>query len=56
MTVIIQDMSTEVAEAAPRPVQPHDAGGAADGPAMTMDRLRAAMLRDAQRQTRLWAD
>ena len=56
MTVIIQDMSAEVAEPAPRPAQPHDAGGAAADQAMTMDRLRAAMLRDAQRQTRLWAD
>jgi hypothetical protein len=54
MTVIIQDMSAE-AEATPRPVQPHDAGPAT-GEAMTMERLRAAMLRDAQRQARLWAD
>lgn len=56
MAVIIQDMSAEVAEAVPRPAQPHDAGGPAAGQEMTMDRLRAAMLRDAQRQTRLWAD
>lgn len=55
MAVIIQDMSAEVADAAPRPAQPHDAGqGTAQG--MTMERLRAAMLRDAQRQSRLWAD
>jgi len=54
MTVIIQELSTEV-EAAPRPMQPHDPGPANDQ-AMTMDRLRAAMLRDAQRQARLWAD
>lgn len=54
MTVIIQEMQTEV-EAAPRPAQPHDPGPAA-GEAMTLDRLRAAMLRDAQRQARLWAD
>ena len=56
MAVIIQDMSAEVAEAAPRPVQPHDAGGPAAGQGITMERLRAAMLRDAQRQARLWAD
>jgi hypothetical protein len=54
MTVIIQDLTTEV-EAAPRPVQPHDPGPANDQ-AMTIERLRAAMLRDAQRQARLWAD
>ena len=56
MAVIIDEMTAEVAEPAPRPVQPHDAGGAAADQAMTMDRLRAAMLRDAQRQTRLWSD
>ena len=56
MAVIIQDMSAEVAEPAPRPIQPHDAGAAAADTGMTMERLRAAMLRDAQRQTRLWAD
>ena len=56
MTVIIQDMSAEPAEAAPRPAQPHDAGGLAPDQAMTMERLRTAMLRDAQRQARLWAD
>lgn len=55
MAVIIQDMSAEVAEPAPRPAQPYDAGPPA-GQAMTLDRLRAALLRDAQRQTRLWAD
>jgi len=55
MAVIIQDMSAEVAEPSPRPVQPHDAGAANDQ-GMTMNRLRAAMLRDAQRQARLWAD
>ena len=54
MTVIIQELSTEV-EAAPRPVQPHDPGSTT-GEAMTMERLRAAMVRDAQRQMRLWAD
>ena len=54
MTVIIQELSTEV-EAAPRPAQPHDPGPAT-AEAMTMDRLRAAILRDAQRQARLWAD
>jgi len=56
MTVIIQNMSAEVPEAAPRPAQPNDAGGAAADQAMTMERLRAALLRDAQRQARLWAD
>jgi hypothetical protein len=54
MTVIINSLETEV-EAAPRPAQPHDPGPAT-GQAMTMDRLRAAVLRDAQRQARLWAD
>jgi len=54
MTVIIQEMQTEV-EAAPRPVQPYDPGPASGEP-MTPDRLRAALLRDAQRQARLWAD
>ena len=54
MTVIIEEMRTEI-EAAPRPVQPHDPGPAA-GETMSMDRLRAAVLRDAQRQARLWAD
>lgn len=54
MTVIINSLETEV-EAAPRPAQPHDPA-AATGEAMTLDRLRAAMLRDAQRQARLWAD
>jgi hypothetical protein len=56
MAVIIQDMSAEVAEPVPRPAQPHDAAGSAGGSEMTMERLRAAMLRDAQRQARLWAD
>lgn len=56
MAVIIQDMSAEAAEPVPRPVQPHDATGPSADPAMTMERLRAAMLRDAQRQARLWAD
>ena len=56
MAVIIQEMSAEVAEAAPRTAQPHDAGEPAAGQPMTMERLRAAMLRDAQRQARLWAD
>ena len=54
MTVIIQNVSTE-AEAAPRPPQPHDAGPANEQ-TMTMERLRAALLRDAQRQARRWAD
>jgi hypothetical protein len=54
MTVIIQDLITE-AEAVPRPAQPHDPGPAT-GEAPTMERLRAAMLRDAQRQARRWAD
>ena len=54
MTVIIEEMQTEI-EAVPRPVQPHDPA-AATGEPMTMDRLRAAVLRDAQRQARLWAD
>ena len=56
MAVIIDQMTAEVAEPAPRPMQPHDAGGAAADQAITMDRLRAALLRDAQRQARLWAD
>ncbi len=55
MAVIIQDMSAELAETTPRPAQPHDAGPATDQ-AMTLERLRSAMLRDAQRQARLWAD
>ena len=55
MAVIIQSVSAEAVEAAPRPAQPHDADGEGDS-TMTMERLRAAMLRDAQRQTRLWAD
>jgi hypothetical protein len=57
MTVIIEELQTEVADA-PRPLQPHEPGaaGATGGEPMTLDRLRAAMLRDAQRQARLWAD
>ncbi len=55
MAVIIQDMSAEPVEAVPRPAQPHDAG-AGNEQAMTLERLRGAMLRDAQRQARLWAD
>lgn len=54
MTVIIQEVQTEV-EVAPRPVQPYDPGATGSEP-MTLDRLRAAVLRDAQRQARLWAD
>ena len=54
MTVIIQEMQTEV-EPAPRPVQPYDSGPTT-GETVTMDRLRAAMVRDAQRQARRWAD
>lgn len=56
MAVIIQDMTTETVEAAPRPAQPHDAGGPSADPGLTIERLHAAMLRDAQRQARLWAD
>ena len=55
MAVIIQDISAEIAEAAPRPAQPHDASPGTEQ-AMTMERLRAAILRDAQRQARLGAD
>ena len=55
MAVIIQDMSAEVPDPAPRPAQPHDAAPATDQ-AVTLERLRAAMVRDAQRQARLWAD
>ena len=56
MAVIIQDMTTEAVEAAPRPAQPHDTGGSRESPALTLERLRDAMVRDAQRQARLWAD
>jgi len=55
MPVIIENLTADPVEPAPRPAQPHDADSAADG-TMTMERLRAAMLRDAQRQARLWAD
>jgi len=56
MAVIIQEVTAEVPEAAPRPAQPNDSASASAGQALTLDRLRAAMLRDAQRQARLWAD
>jgi hypothetical protein len=56
MPVIIRDMSTETIEAAPRAAQPHDAGAPAADSGLTLERLRAAMTRDAQRQARLWAD
>lgn len=56
MAVIIQEVTAEVPEAAPRPAQPQDASEAAAGQTLTLDRLRAAMLRDVQRQARLWAD
>jgi hypothetical protein len=56
MAVIIQEVTAEVPEAAPRPPQPQDASGPAGQDGLTLERLRAAMLRDAQRQARLWAD
>ena len=55
MPVIIQDMSAEVPAAASHPVQPHEPSTAGE-PALALERLRAATLRDAQRQARLWAD
>jgi len=56
MAVIIQEVTAEVPEAASRPAQPNDAASASVGQSLTLDRLRSAMLRDAQRQARLWAD
>ena len=56
MAVIIQEVTAEVPEAAPRPAQPQDPSDASSAQALTLERLRSAMLRDAQRQARLWAD
>jgi hypothetical protein len=56
MAIIFQEVTAEAPEAAPRPAQPQDTAGAAPDEGVTMARLRAAMLRDAQRQARLWAD
>jgi hypothetical protein len=56
MAVIIQEVTAEVPEAGPRPAQPQDPQAASSGQNLTLERLRAALLRDAQRQARLWAD
>lgn len=56
MAVIIQEVTAEVPEAAPRPAQPQEVSNASAGQTLSLERLRAAMLRDAQRQARLWAD
>lgn len=56
MAVIIEQVTAEAPEAAPRPAQPQDPSASDGGEAVTLVRLREAMLRDAQRQARLWAD
>jgi len=56
MAVVVQEVTAEVPEAAPRPAQPQAPAGAPAEQAVVFDRLRAALLRDAQRQARLWAD
>lgn len=56
MAIVFQEVTAEMPDASPRPVQPQDATSASDESKLTMERLRSALLRDAQRQARLWAD